>query len=460
MNTAAMVMIVHHVDTEGPLSESVVEVFQRLESTLGVCFDLAPTIGNLKLLQEGRIEGLDTLTREEIRRIANPHLVQFKRTWSEIDEMLHRVLAPSFRNEIVDTTGTGWVYNWHVIDHVGFESNPRHRDMGYLNILNHYQEILGSTKSTMDEVHWHFHPVSFYREAHISATSYDNSMYELHQVISRRLLEKGWFPRVNRAGFHTIRPDSNFFLEQWIPFDASNQAYPEETLAQVDALNGRFGDWRGAPDDWSVYHPSPLDWRTPGSMNRIIARTLNLQTRFRNINEEEIERAFMKASREDQAVYLGITNHDFREMSTEIRDFQQMLISVAGRHHSVPFVYRSAIGAFRTVLGYSNEQIERDRIRLEGELLGNLLRVRIVNGAIFGPQPYLAFKTTAGQFFHDNFDFGVGPKSFSYVFDRLTIPLHEVSLIGVASNDRYGNCHILKLVLRNGEILQDESINL
>lgn len=45
-----------------------------------------------------------------------------------------------------------------------------------------------------------------------------------------------WFPLVNRAGMHNERPDSNWFLEQWIPFDASNQSIEMMIIFQTDVM--------------------------------------------------------------------------------------------------------------------------------------------------------------------------------------------------------------------------------
>ena len=70
--------------------------------------------------------------------------------------------------------------------------------------------------------------MSTYKEAHRCATSYVNSP-ELYQILCRRIIEKKWFPSVNRAGFWTERPDSNWFLEQWIPFDISNMSTENNT---------------------------------------------------------------------------------------------------------------------------------------------------------------------------------------------------------------------------------------
>jgi hypothetical protein len=367
------------------------------------------------------------------------------------------MMSKDYRNSLRDSFGNGWIYNWHILDHVGFLTNERRRDLGYLNIFNHYEQLLKETDSSQDELHWHFHPLPFFREAHIPATSYDNSFYELHQVMCRRLVEKHWFPRINRAGFHTVRPDSNFFLEQWIPFDASNQSMIEENeQVQKDAINGRFGDWKGAPSDWSVYHPDLYDWRKPGNLKRVIAKCLNLKTRFRNISENELATAFGKALRENSGVYVGVTNHDFREMSVEIEAFYQLLSSVAKKYPDVKFRFSGALGAFRNVLGYSPTAIQKDAIEIKAQINEQVLSVEVVNGSMFGSQPYLALKSTTGTYWHDNFDFGKPGKEFFYTFDRNTIALGALNTIAVAANDKYGNTSIAEIQLGNGTVTSNK----
>jgi hypothetical protein len=439
---SGVVYIVHHVDTEGPMCEPVSEVFTRLENILGVKLNLTPNKTNLLKLQNGEIE-FEGNVSEEIKKIIDPHLIAFKEGWKDIDEMLYRILSKQFRNKFVDSFGNGWIYNWHVMDHVGFITNERRRDMGYLNIFNHYEQIIKETSSYTDDIQWHFHPVPFFKEAHICATSYENSYYELNQILSRRLIDKFWFPQVNRAGFHTIRPDSNWFLEQWIPFDASNQSVENyDYNLQLDAINGRFGDWVGAPSDWSIYNPDLYDWRKRGNLNRYISRVLNLKTRFRNISEQEIENAFSSACNGGH-VYLGITNHDFREMAIEIEGFHKILSKVAHKFPHVKFCYSSAIDAFRTVIGFNNDEINTNCIDFDLQIENNILKIKITNGEPFGPQPYLAFKTKLNQYFHDNLDFGEFKKEYFYTFDRQTINLSEIKTIAVASNDKFGNSKIV-----------------
>jgi hypothetical protein len=436
------VFIVHHVDTEGPLCEPIDEIFVRLKNTLGIDLKLPFTRSNVIKLQNGEIEMNDDL-KKEVQKILSPHLISFKETWNEIDGMLTKITAPDYRDKFKDSFGNGWIYNWHIVDHVGYITNERRRDMGYMNIFNHYERLFKELPKLNDDFQWHFHPVSFKNEAHRCATSYENSYYELHQLMCRRIIEKEWFPQVNRAGFHTIRPDSNWFLEQWLPFDASNQSIDEgeSNNMQLDAINGRFGDWRGAPDDWSIYNPDLYDWRKKGNLNRYISRALNMKTRFRNINESEIEKAFESASKGNN-VYLGITNHDYREMSTEIEEFGSLFSNISRRYSNIKFCNSTSVKAFQSVIGYNNEEIIDNKVDFDVEIKGNLIKVIITNGEPFGPQPYLALKTTNGSYYHDNFDFGIFKKEYFYTLDKETFMPAEIDKIGIATNDKFGNCKI------------------
>ncbi len=441
-----IVYICHHIDTEGPLWENIEELFARLDLIYGIKLD--PTYENLEKLQNGEIAVDDTI-KESLALTVDPHTIGFKRNWAMIEEMLYRIMSPEFRNELLDSFGGGWVYNWHCMDHVGFgKVNPRHRDYGYHSVLDFYQYMIKVTKSDADRIHWHFHPIPFRKEANIPATSFDNCMPVLLDIITHRLIDRNIFPVVNRSGFHTERIDSNFFFEQWMPFDPSCQSVAEDAqpIGQRDLMNGRYGDWRGAPSDWSLYHPDYYDWRKQGNMNRYLARVLNMMSRHRNITMEEIEKAFVKAENGEN-VYLGITDHDWREMAEEINDFRDKLREVIKNHPDVPFKYSDTVEAFRRVIGYSEDEIKENAIKLESKIEGDILQVNVLNGEPFGPQPYLAIKTKCGEYFHDNFDFQEFKKSYTYVLDAYTIPKEQIEEIVIASNDKYGNQSINRIKL-------------
>lgn len=447
-NKNGAVYIVHHIDTEGPLYETTEELFSRLKFIFNI--DLEPSLENIEKLRNGKIKVKEEL-RSELCETISPHAINFNKNWHEIEKMLIKITGQKFRNRLVDFNGGGWIYNWHIMDQIGFSFiNPRHKDMGLLNIFDFYKRIISRTGSHSDRIHWHFHPISFFGEAHIPATSFENSMHALHQSISARLIERDWFPVVNRAGFHTVRPDSNFFLEQWMPFDASNICVKEDRLPlhQKDLSDGRFGDWRGAPDDWSVYNPDIYDWRKKGACKRYISRVLNIVSRHRSINFEELENAFVKAAKGED-VYLGILSHDWRDMSYEIDEFRNLLMKVAKLYKNVPFYFSESVEAFRSVIGWPKSEITKNSIDFDVVFEGNVMKIKINTGELFGSQPYLALKTVCRQYFHDNFDFNEFKRTYSYVFDQYTIPFKALEEAAVAANDVYGNTCIVKIKFDN-----------
>ncbi|OGH01146.1 MAG: hypothetical protein A2600_10735 [Candidatus Lambdaproteobacteria bacterium RIFOXYD1_FULL_56_27] len=438
------VYIALHVDTEGPLYESREELFFRVKEIFGI--DLEPTDENLFLLQNKKLNlgGME----EEVAQVTDPHVIGFKGSWEQIDLMLDNILSPKYRNAMTDSAGGGWVYNWHIMDQVGYRHNPRRRDLGFFNVLDFYLSKLKATGSTQDGVHWHFHPVNFFGDANRCATSYTNSYPLLNEIISRRLIERGLFPRVNRAGFHSERPDGHWFLEQWIPFDPSNQSVLEDQAPkhQRDMRAGRFGDWRLAPSDWSLYHPHHDHYQLPGHCRRVIARVLNLKARHRSINSLEIKKAFEKA-RAGENVYLGLTNHDWREMAAEIDEFRALLAPVAVEYSDVPFFFSESVEAFQAILFPEvncADQALRFSAKIEKSSPPRLV-VEVEQGQCFGPQPWLAILSKGRNYYHDNFDLGELGRSFVYVFDGHTLELDEVQKLSVACNDKYGNqwvCHL------------------
>jgi hypothetical protein len=450
MDTSAenkIVYIVHAIDTEGPLYESLAAKFERLRDTFGIDKDIEPTWENFRKLQNGKIP-LDG-KEEFIASAFSSHLVDYNDTWEKLDRMLMKIMSPDFRNKLPDSFGGGWVYNWHCMDHVGYEANPRRRDIGYHNIFDHYREMIDRTQSRQDGLHWHFHPMSTYREAHRCATSYVNSPH-LYESLCRRIIERQWFPAVFRAGFQAERPDSHLFLEQWVPFDLSNMAKRDDAellQLQVDLRDGRFGDWRLAPDDWSVYQPHHDNYQLKGSCRRWIARSLNLRTRIGNITQDEVSKAFARADQEHPTL-MGLNNHDWRDMAVEIEDVRVMIERAARQFPRVRFKYSEAVHAFRGVI-YGSESAG-DPLELDVRLLRDdkhlRLEVETVSGQVFGPQPFLAIKTRSQRFIHDNFDFDTSLRKWFYPFDSETVLPDDVAAIGVAANDCYGRTVVKTLM--------------
>lgn len=433
-----VVYIVHAVDTEGPIYEDLNATFERLHEIIGV--QMKPSYKTLEQLQNKEIDlgGKEQIVADFLR----PSMRAYNETWHQIDLMHERIMSKEFRNTLPDSYGGGWIYNWFCLDYVYFKDNPRRKELGYHAIHDRYVEFLDKYDSQQDSLQWHFHPMTTYREAHRFATSFLNSPH-LHEGLSKKIIERQFFPSAFRAGFHTERPDSNWFLEQWIPFDCSNQAIEDYSEKQklLNLRNGRLGDWRRAPHTWEIYNPSIYDYQSKGDCNRYIARCLNMNARHSNITPHEVDRAFARAQ-SGLPTYMGFTNHDFREMSDEIEHVRSMIGEVSKKYPDVKFKYCRVDEAFRNVVheGHS-EPLELD-VRLEVENGKYLLRVDTIQGKVFGPQPWLALQTRGLMTLQDNLDFGLDGKSWSYVFDESTVRSDDLAAVGIAANNKFGETFI------------------
>lgn len=433
MEASKIVYLVHCIDTEGPLDESLAATFDRLKSIFNV--ELKPSLENLRLIQNGHIE--KGIMAETIAKCFSPELLKYNRNWADIDAMLSEVLSDEFRHQQPDDFGGGWVYSWHCMDHVGLSENPRRKDIGYGNIFRHYQEKLTEINNCQDEINWHFHPLSLTRNPLHAATSFLNSYDLLTQIICRRIIDNGWFPVVNRPGFHAERPDSHAFLEQWIPFDYANQS-GASLDNQPDLSFGRFGNWEQASISWRGYHPHHDDYQQEGSCRRMIFRCLNVGTRFRSLTKHHVKEAFEEAESAGASI-LAFADHDYRDIRPDIITVRSLLNNVRKDFPNVKIKYSGGQAAAVDLLGY--RKVEPLILKLNVE--SQRLIIETEQGSVFGPQPFLAIKSREGRYYHDNLDVIQSNNVWGYTLDEQTIPLENIHKIGVGSAGRYGGYSVV-----------------
>ena len=435
--------VVHCVDTEGPLiNEPLSTTFARLREIFGIVVDETPE--SLAAIQTkaypcgGR--------EEEVYEVFKPEKLNFNETWDMVDEMLRRITLPAFRQTVTDSFGEGWIFSWHCIDHIGIRENPRGRDLTMHGVYDHYRHLIETWPGCQrDQINFHFHPIPYTRNAAHCATHYFAQGPDIYSAIAQRLIDRQFFPSVNRAGLHTIRPDSHWFLEQFIPFDISNQSVVEQETVQADMGRGRFGDWRRAPVTWAPYHPAHDDYQAVGVCNRWIGRCLNLGGRARALTLEDCELAFEEA-REGKPAVLAFTNHDFRDMEPEIRLAHDMLSACKAKYPDVSFKYAASRDAMRDALGLHQGEPLTFTTTWDGATL--LLEA---NKNSFGPQPFLAIKTKDGAYVHDNLDFQCPYRQWSYTFDENQYPLESVEKIGIGSCDSAGFATAMVIDVASGD---------
>lgn len=461
------VYIVHCVDTEGPLYESLEATFSRLKEIFGV--DLEPTRKNLNKIQNREIDlnGKEDLVADAFA----DNRISTLGSWTEVDKVLDDLMSESFRNKVVDSENNGWVFNWFCLDHVGFTgNNPRRRDAGFGNIYEHYlTKIKENHCEKKDLLQFLYHPLPFNGHYNYCGTSYINSN-NLFEIMCRRLIDKQAFPASYRAGMEAERPDAHWFLEQWIPFDYSNDSYERENSSrQPDLRDGRYGDWRHASMKWRPYHPSHDDYQEEGYCHRWITRCISLDSRVAKLETQDVKEAFEQADRGETAI-LSFANHDFRDMHKEVENAMYMIKSTADKYPDVKYHFVDAIEAMKKTEGLEaaapefNVKLAKDQDNDACEL------VVMARNSIFGTQPFLAIKTITGQYFWDNWDYGLQKGKWTYVFDDKTLHFNTIDTIAFASNNDEGKTEIIIVKVREGKglrlykhgqrILQKQEFNL
>ena len=449
------VFIVYGMDAEGPLYESLQATFERIGERFGVW--LEPEASLLKDLQEGRFppEVQECVRGREValQSLISPDRLDFANNWGELEVRSREFLSAAHRSSVPDSYGNGLVLSWFCVDRLGMDDNPRRRAIGYHHVVEFYQRLIRELPgSGRDEIYWHYHPISFTRQAHMCANNFNFTNHHL-QVLSHRVLDLGDFPVAFRAGCDVERPDINLFLEQWIPFDYGNVngTETEAEKGQVDIRGGRFGDWRRAPMDWGTYHPSLLDYQTPGDLNRYIARCRYSEGRVNRITEEEVEQAFLQASTTGRAL-LSVMSHDHRRPQSESTQFMNMVAVAAAAHPDVSFEY---VNARAGIQKYESLDSGRNPV-LDLRLEDGTLWVQ-TDEDMWGAQPFLCFRTHSNDYWHDNFDYH-RDGLYSYTFDYLTVELSALDRIGVAANGKNGGTTVHRLSLRSSAVVTMEEI--
>ena len=99
------VYVVHCIDTEGPLYETMDATFERLKEIFGV--EMEASMENLKRIQRGEVDlnGIETLVADAFA----PKRIETLQTWDQIDQVLDELMSEQFRNQLTDSGGGGYI---------------------------------------------------------------------------------------------------------------------------------------------------------------------------------------------------------------------------------------------------------------------------------------------------------------------------------------------------------------
>lgn len=377
--------VVHCVDAEGSLYESLSATFERLRK-IGI-YGLSETEETIHKLQR---QGLDLGGREaEIASFLAPHRLNYMDNWNKLEKMIRKVTSQKFRSKYLDSLRQPYKFSWFIMDFVGFKTNPRRRPEGFHVMWDWYNGLL-KNQTFGDGFFWHFHTVPATREGTEYNPCWTNNDYH-EQVLCRRIIERDWFPSVFRSGASIEGLDLSFWLEMFIPFDFSNSSVPvrfnEERI---------HGDWRNAPTDWSGYHPNFYDYRIPGTMRRSIFRCLEIDNGRHRLNKNDVIGAFEQANKGNPAV-LAFSNHDRRDMEPEIDYMHNLLTACSQNYPEVEWSYQNALDAVRLTKRLNTCHGNNLYLSKKKGLLWISSEV-----PTFCLLPFVAVKDKSGIFYRDN----------------------------------------------------------
>lgn len=415
------VYIVHAVDVEGPMTETLEATFERMRD-YGLPENVAVSKENLDKIQDGCLSGIPDPLAISLKQVFNRHSLGYLTDWKQIDEALAGVMSDKFRQCHCSKGGEPYLFSWFIYDHhEGFVNNPRYHETGTHHLFDHYMD--GPLKDNLydDGIFWHYHHPAPSGDALESGTCWTNNA--VHEaIIAKRIIERRWYFSCFRAGLHLERNDMSHWLEMFVPFDFSARY---STSENVYAAGGDF-DWRGCSDRWGAWHPDWYDYRREGEMKRYLFRCTDLWTYLNRLKDSEVSEAFEQARHFGSSV-LTYYNHDFRDMQSEIEEGYETITRVAERYPDVNWKFVDALQAAKQHLETGDNVV-----KLNCHIEDGLLEVKS-DGDIFGPQPFLAIKED-GRYFRDNFT-DEGNNRWCYRFRNPT----KVEAVGIAANNSSGN---------------------
>ena len=423
------VYIVHAVDVEGPMTETLEATFERMYN-YGLPTNVEISEENLLLIQLGEMHGIDLNLAKALKRVFNRRSLRYLKNWGEIDDMLLDINTEKFRMKYCSKDGSPYLLSWFIYDHHdGFSDNPRYHEVGTHKIFDHYMELFLRENGFNDGIYWHYHHPSISGNALESNTCWTNRTNH-EEIVARRMIKRGWYFSCFRAGMHIERNDMSHWLEMFFPFDFSAR-YSADNSAYAP---GDDFDWRGCSSRWGGWHPDWYDYRKEGGMKRWLFRCCDMWTYLSTLSDEEVTEAFDQALEYGSSV-LTYYDHDTRDIRRDIDDCYQTIIRVSKKYPNINWKFVNALEAAQKQLN-----LNPGKPKLSYELDGSLLWVKC-QGEKFGPQPFLAIQE-ADHFFRDNFT-DEGNNSWAYTFRNYNL----VQAFAVAANSPSGHYDIFKITL-------------
>jgi len=363
-------------------------------------------------------------------------------SYTSLSSSVANLMNNTNRNNARDSFDNSYKITWMPITYGPLEFNTNVRNDGIpTNITTYYDALTSNWASDIinynDSIEWHPHLTSYDdidNNAHNSWNQVPSTFYpsfnatfqaSAEEVLNHYLIDRNFWPSMVTAGWLGETTDYSNWLEQWIPFDASNGA-PVVNVPIADPRNNDY-NWSIAPSNYSVYHPSSTNYQTSGNMNRTIAETKGPCP----LTAASIDKAFNTSIQTQNSSFISCYFH-VGDSLTPFTDYVNLTLTRlqnASNYYGIRFKFVDGKEGFQDMLGYidttaPNITITRNR---------NIININS-SESLFQPQPYAAVKFANGTYARLNLTVN-GSDSWYYNISGIT----SLFNITVGANDIHGN---------------------
>lgn len=333
----AEVLVVHCVDTEGPIG------------------------GDVRRRPDGSAE--------------------FMANWRDIGKSIRRLTNPEFRRAQADSFGRPYIYNWFIMDFTGFRTNPKQRIAKYNDTYDHFKHL----PTQPDGFYWHYHHPPADGAGDGWSDDWDSSQEYLN-ILLHRLVEREDWPEAYRAGGTIEDNKASQWLEDNVMVDYSNrvsdQSYPTKNIFDFN--------WQGAPAAWGYYHPHHKNFLKTGKMRRFIVRSVDLWSRINVLTPADVRQAFTDAQKNKRPVILSYFSHDHREMFDETVYVVAMVKQVA-KETGIRWRSSRALEALQICA-----QLKPVKVKVNWTTQGNKLRLKF-SQPTYQKSPFIGMRASDGS---------------------------------------------------------------
>jgi len=354
---------------------------------------------------------------------------EFMDKWDDIKDSLREITSEEFRSKNKDSFGNVFKLNWFIMDFTGFKTNPKERICEYNNTYDNIKSL----STEVDSFHWHYHQPPKSGVGDQWSDSWSSSK-EHYNILGRRIIDRQDFPEAYRAGGTIEDNECSLWLEENIMIDYSNRvsdrSYKTDNIFDFN--------WFSAPPHWGYYRPDSKNFLNPGNMRRYIVKSVDLESRLHRLNQSDVDNCFKIAKETNQPIILSYFSHDHRDMRKETKKAVYM-IKEASKKYNVDYCWSDALEAVQYC---ENIKPVKVRIGIEKTKSSNTIRVYF-DKSIYQKYPFIYIKNKKGVIRHIKKETTNIPNCPYYLeYVNLNI-LQDDDIIGVACTSLSGDKTVL-----------------